>query len=222
MEDRQFKEEALEKRYRVTLTVEERDELRGMVSGGQANARQLVRASVLLLADQADGGSAKSDTEIVDTLGCGRATVDRVRRQFVEEGLEDVLEPSPSTRIYGRKLDGKEAGRFSHPDESLWCGFVCGVSFEGWGEEVEGVAFVWAAGFEDGRERFHEAAAGSETTAPAKDRPNHATGTTAARVRRTAKRGAVVIWWSPFLVPLSVWLRASFWCRLAPPCGSAE
>ena len=95
------------KRYRVTLTEEERSELSSMVSKGKSNARKLVRARILLLANQAAGGSAKSDPEIVEALGCGRATVERVRRAFVEEGLEETLEPSPSTRIYERKLDGR-------------------------------------------------------------------------------------------------------------------
>ena len=96
----------MEKRYRVTLTDEEREELRGMVSVGKSNACKLVRARILLLADQAAGGPWKSDAEIVEALGCGRATVERVRRQFVEEGLEQVLEPSPSRRVDERKLDG--------------------------------------------------------------------------------------------------------------------
>lgn len=97
----------MEKRYRVTLTDEERQELRALVTAGKAAARKLVRARVLLLADQAAGGPTKSDPEIIDALGCGRATVERVRKQFVEEGLEAALQPKPSTRIYERRLDGK-------------------------------------------------------------------------------------------------------------------
>ena len=71
MEDRQLREEIMEKRYRVTLTDEERAELSAMVSSGKSNARKLVRARILLLADQASGGSAKSDPEIVDHWGAG-------------------------------------------------------------------------------------------------------------------------------------------------------
>ena len=97
----------MEKRYLVTLTDEERAELSSMVSKGKSNARKLVRARILLLADQAGGGSAKSAPEIVEALGCGRATVERTRRAFVEEGLQKTLEPSASTRIYERKLDGR-------------------------------------------------------------------------------------------------------------------
>ena len=62
----------MEKRYRVTLTEAERRDLQAMVSKGKAAARKLVRARILLLADQADGGPAKADVEIVDALGCAR------------------------------------------------------------------------------------------------------------------------------------------------------
>jgi hypothetical protein len=45
--------------------------------------------------------------EIVESLGCGRASVERIRKQFVEEGLETVLYPKPSQRVFERKMDGK-------------------------------------------------------------------------------------------------------------------
>jgi hypothetical protein len=97
----------MEKRYRVTLSEEERRELGAMITAGRTAARKLVRARVLLLADQAEGGRCKSDPEIIDALGCGRATVERIRKQFVEQGLEETLQPKPSARVYERRLDGK-------------------------------------------------------------------------------------------------------------------
>jgi transposase len=97
----------MQKRYRVTLTAEERQDLQKLVSVGKAAARKLMRARVLLLADQAEGGPGKSDPEIAEALSCGRATVERVRKQFVEEGLEAVLQPKPGTRVYERKMDGR-------------------------------------------------------------------------------------------------------------------
>ena len=97
----------MEKRYRVTLLESERDELRKLVSVGKSAAQKLVRARILLLADQADGGSARSDPEIVEALGCGRASVERVRKRFVEDGLDAALNPKPSRRVYERKLDGQ-------------------------------------------------------------------------------------------------------------------
>lgn len=113
----------MEKRYRVTLTEAERQELRAMVKAGRAAARKLVRARVLLLADQAEGGPAKSDPEITDSLGCGRATVERIRKQFVEEGLEETLHPKPSMRVYERRLDGKA--------EAHLVAIACGAPPEG-------------------------------------------------------------------------------------------
>ena len=98
----------MEKRYRVTRTDEERCDLQKLVSVGKAAANKLVRARVFLLADQAEEGRpAKADAEIAEVLGCGRATVERLRKRFVEEGLEAALRPKPSTRVYERKMDGR-------------------------------------------------------------------------------------------------------------------
>ena len=97
----------MEKRYRVTLLEEERQELEAMVCAGKAAARKLVRARILLLADQTEGGPCKKDPEIADALGCGRMTIARTRQQFVEAGIEATLNPKPTTRVYQRRLDGK-------------------------------------------------------------------------------------------------------------------
>ena len=115
----------MKKRYRVTLTEDERQELQSMVSAGKTAARKLVRARILLLADEADGGPAKPDSEIADVLGCGRATVERARTQFVEEGIEATLDPKPTTRTYERRLDGKA--------EAYLVAMVCGAPPEGRG-----------------------------------------------------------------------------------------
>ena len=44
--------------------------------------------------------------QIAEGLEVGRATVERVRRQFVEEGLEAALERHKPRRQYARTLDG--------------------------------------------------------------------------------------------------------------------
>jgi Homeodomain-like domain len=116
-------EGVMEKRYRVTLTESERSDLRKLVSVGKTAAQKLVRARILLLADQAEGGSSKSDPEIVAALGCGRASIERIRKQFVEEGLEAALNPKPSQRVFERKLDGKA--------EAHLIALACGAPPEG-------------------------------------------------------------------------------------------
>jgi transposase len=87
-----------QKKYLVTLTAEERNQLGGLISSGRRSARTLTRARVLLKADQADGGPAWDDTRIADALGCGRRTVERVRQRFVESGLESALNHKPQDR----------------------------------------------------------------------------------------------------------------------------
>lgn len=85
----------LKGKFRVTLSSEERESLRSLVSKGKAAARKLVRARILLLANEAEQGPAKADTEIVEALGCGVRTVERVRKRFVTESLEQAISSKP-------------------------------------------------------------------------------------------------------------------------------
>jgi transposase len=99
------------KRYRVTLTQEEREQLRQMVSRGKADARKLAHARILLQADEAEGGPRRTDEQIGSALDASTRTVERVRERFVEQGLEAALLPRPSRRVYARKLDGRQEAR---------------------------------------------------------------------------------------------------------------
>jgi transposase len=96
----------MKKKYVVTLTEEERQMLREMVSRGKSAARKLTHAHVLLKADQSEGGPSWEDAAIAQGLEVGRATVERVRKRFVEEGLEAVLDRRRSQRQYQHRLDG--------------------------------------------------------------------------------------------------------------------
>jgi len=96
----------MKKKYIVTLTEEERRILQEMLSRGKAAARKLTHARILLKADAADGGPGWNDAAIAEGLEVGRATVERVRKEFVEEGLEAALERRKPRRQYQRKLDG--------------------------------------------------------------------------------------------------------------------
>src|SRR3954466_3762040 len=96
------------KKYVVTLTAAERDELSELVSRGKAEVRRLKHAQVLLKADARDGGPGWPDERIAAGVGVGTASVERVRRRFVEEGLERALSPyRKGQRLYTRVLDGE-------------------------------------------------------------------------------------------------------------------
>ncbi len=96
----------MKKKYIVTLTEEERQMLQEMLSRGKAAARKLMHARILLKADAAVGGPGWNDEAIAEALEVGRATVERVRKEFVEEGLEAALDRRKPRRQYRRKLDG--------------------------------------------------------------------------------------------------------------------
>lgn len=96
----------MKKKYIVTLTDVERQMLQVMLSRGKSAARKLMHARILLKADLSAGRPALSDDAIAEEVEAGRATVEQVRRQFVEEGLEAALERRKPRREYLRKLDG--------------------------------------------------------------------------------------------------------------------
>ncbi len=90
------------KRYRVTLTDAERDRLAGLSRKRTASVRMVRRAQALLLAAE-----DKTDEEIAEQARMGVTTLERLRRRFVEEGLEASLRerPRPGARP---KLGPKE------------------------------------------------------------------------------------------------------------------
>jgi transposase len=83
-------EKIMAKLYIVDLSVEEKEQLFELTSRGQASARKMKRAQILLLADE-----GKKDETIVEMLHVGRATVERIRKRFVLEGLTTALNERP-------------------------------------------------------------------------------------------------------------------------------
>jgi transposase len=98
------------KKYRVTLTAEERQALQALIAKGKAHARKLAHARVLLQVDET-AGAARTDEETADALNLSTRTVERVRERFVEQGLAAALLPKPSTRRYERAFDGAQEAR---------------------------------------------------------------------------------------------------------------
>jgi transposase len=96
----------MKKKYIVTLTQDEQQLLRKMVSRGKGAARKLMHARILLKADAGADGPAWEDAAIAEGLDVGQATVKRVRKEFVEDGLEAALERKKPRRQYQRTLDG--------------------------------------------------------------------------------------------------------------------
>ena len=99
------------KRYRVVLTETERAHLKGLIATGTEAAARLRHARVLLKADQGSFGPAWTDERIAEAVEASQPTVSRVRKQYVEEGLEAALNRRSSTRTYTHKLDGVQEAK---------------------------------------------------------------------------------------------------------------
>ena len=100
------------KKYKVTLTAEERQQLSDLIASGKAAAQKLAHARVLLKADAADGGPAWPDARIAEAVDVSIATVERLRQRFVEQGLEAALGRKKQDRpSRPRKLDGRAEAR---------------------------------------------------------------------------------------------------------------
>ena len=92
------------KKYIVRLSGEERKSLKSLVSSGKGPARMFTRARIVLKADVAEGGPGWPDEKIAEALDVTIQTIERVRKQLVEEGLDAVL----SRRKYIQKVSRKK------------------------------------------------------------------------------------------------------------------
>ena len=79
------------KKYRIELTTEEQQELKALVSKGRAAAYKQTHARILLLSDEARKDGGLTDEEVARSLEIASATVERIRRRCVEEGIEAAL-----------------------------------------------------------------------------------------------------------------------------------
>ncbi len=99
-------EMAVNKRYVVRLSDEEREHLEGLLRRGKAHTRKLLYARVLLKAD-ADGPDRWTDDRIADAFATSVATVARERKRFCEDGLGVALMPKKPGKPRRRVLDGR-------------------------------------------------------------------------------------------------------------------
>ncbi len=101
----------MKKKYPVILTETEREQLKSLIAAGTAPARKLTHARILLKADQSSEGPGWVDEAIAEAVETSQPTVSRVRKQYVQEGLEAALNRRAPNREYQRRLDGEQEAR---------------------------------------------------------------------------------------------------------------
>ncbi len=82
-------------RYRVTLTQEERNELEKLTRRGKTYARRFTHARALLLCDAGENGPAWKVEDVAKALGISSRTIEKLKKRFVEDGLDAALERKP-------------------------------------------------------------------------------------------------------------------------------
>ena len=98
----------MSKRYPVTLTKDERAALGQRVSSGRGPARELARARIVLKADCGPAGPSWTDGATAEALDVSVSTVERVRKRFVEHGLDGAIRQRRPRREYRTRLDGEQ------------------------------------------------------------------------------------------------------------------
>lgn len=136
-------------KYKVTLTKAERSQLEDILGKGRHTSQQFKNAVILLNVDKGEYSDEQSfNREICKVLKIGMSSIDRVKKRFVEEGFEAVLERKPPQREYERLVDGDVEARLialscsSAPegyarwslrllaDKAVELGYVEGISHE--------------------------------------------------------------------------------------------
>jgi len=97
----------LVKKYHVTLTQAERDQLKEIIAKGKQAAAKIRRAHLLLAADESEEGLQMSDEQIKTAYHVSLRTVERLRQRFVEEGFEVALQGKSSGGPQVIKIDGE-------------------------------------------------------------------------------------------------------------------
>lgn len=93
-------------KYTIHLTKPEREDLLAIINKGSHSSQTFRTAYILLNCDEGKYSEKVTNEQISKVLKVGMRTIDRVKKRFMEEGIETVLERRPTHREYATKIDG--------------------------------------------------------------------------------------------------------------------
>ena len=93
-------------RYTIKLLKKEVEELQSIINKGSHTSQTFRTAYILLNCDEGKYSEMVTNEQISKVLKVGMRTIDRVKKRFIEEGFEAVLERRLSQRVYEKKVDG--------------------------------------------------------------------------------------------------------------------
>jgi hypothetical protein len=89
------------------LETEERSALETMIQKGSHKSQKVLNALVLLNCDEGPSQNQRMKNEdVASVLRISMRKIDRVKKRFVEDGLETALTGHKADRIYEKKTDG--------------------------------------------------------------------------------------------------------------------
>lgn len=95
------------KKYIVTLTEDERESLGELVSKGKHASQEILNALILMGCDDGEFREKRStNEELARVLNISMKKIDRVKKRFVEEGIDIALRGRKRSRVYTKKADG--------------------------------------------------------------------------------------------------------------------
>ncbi len=95
------------KKYTVTLTAEERKELKQITSKGSHKSQKVINSLILLDCDEGEHQVERStNKEIAKVLNISMRKIDRVKKCFVVDGFDITLNGRKGSRVYKKKADG--------------------------------------------------------------------------------------------------------------------
>jgi len=93
------------KKYHVTLTTDERQQLQAIIAKRNAKSQAVKRAYVLLAADETQATWLK-DEQIKTTYQVSIRSIERLRERFVEDGLETAIQGKKREKYKDKVFDG--------------------------------------------------------------------------------------------------------------------
>ena len=94
-------------RFKVTLTIEEREQLKNILNKGRHSSLQFKNACILLNVDEGPYGEKVTNAQIAQVLQVNTKTIERLKQRFVEDGFDACIDRKAYPEVKVSKADGE-------------------------------------------------------------------------------------------------------------------
>lgn len=94
-------------RFKVTLTIKERELLKNILNKGKHSSLQFKNACILLNVDEGPYGEKVTNAQIAQVLQVNTKTIERLKQRFVEDGFDACIDRKAYPDVKVSKADGE-------------------------------------------------------------------------------------------------------------------